>query len=179
MSYKSILISSQTLGLNSGFLFRHISRISARAGSEARWAGSSWEMITCRGVSRLSSAPEAGARVILASNIPSDQTSTFLLHCKLNRYSDINIDLYLNLVTNLEFPSASFSRTESKHSGGRKPFVPAISVTSTQASGPGSSSSGPGITREDPKSISLSFPPTTTKLSGLMSQWITLSVWIW
>ena len=172
-----IFISSQALGLNSGFLFKHKSRISLRAGSEARWEEDSWERIMCRGVSMLNSVPEEGARVILASSIPRDQMSTFLLHSKHDtlkiRYL---LSFYLNFVTNLEFPSSSVSLTESKHSGGRKPSVPAISVTSAQASG---SSLEPRISKEEPKSISLSWPPTSTKLSGLMSQCITFLVWIW
>ena len=69
------------------FLFKHISRIFLRAGSEARWDGDSWERIMCRGVSMLNSVLEAGARVILASSIPRDQMSTFLLHS--NKIGDL------------------------------------------------------------------------------------------
>ena len=100
----SISISLLAEGLNAGFLFKQNSKTSLRAGSEARWDGDTWEMITCRGVSiiplllltiiiiiitcrgvsMLTSDPEAGARVILASSMPRDQMSTFLLHssCK-------------------------------------------------------------------------------------------------
>ena len=86
-----IFINLQALGLNSGFLFKHISRISLRAGSEARCEGDSWERIMCRGVSMPNSVPEAGPRVILASSIPRDQMSTFLLHSNHERYTKVMI----------------------------------------------------------------------------------------